>query len=73
MWTSVSSLTLTGISEVFRKVTILVTLSALPCPDLVPNLKLIHVFSAGVDHIGHTSIYKNTDIRTQLHQEFMGL
>jgi phosphoglycerate dehydrogenase-like enzyme len=44
-------------------VTILATLGVLPAiPDLVPNLKYIHLISAGIDRLRHTCIYKDTDI-----------
>lgn len=49
--------------ELFREATILCTLSALPAsPDLVPNLKFIHFFSAGTDHIAQHPIYTHSDI-----------
>lgn len=33
-----------------------------PDPKLVPNLKFVHFFSAGTDHVANTPIYKDTDI-----------
>jgi phosphoglycerate dehydrogenase-like enzyme len=44
-------------------VTVLVTLRYLPPdPKLVPNLKFVHFFSAGTDHVTNTPIYKDSDI-----------
>ncbi|KAI9818978.1 MAG: hypothetical protein M1832_004146 [Thelocarpon impressellum] len=49
--------------ELFRSATILATLSALPPdPAAAPNLKLVHFFSAGTDHVAHHPIYRDTDI-----------
>lgn len=49
--------------ELFQEATILCTLSALPAdPELVPNLKFIHFFSAGTDHITKHPIYTHSDI-----------
>jgi phosphoglycerate dehydrogenase-like enzyme len=49
--------------ETFKKATILCTLASLPSdPKLVPNLKFIHFFSAGIDHVRSTPIYKDTVI-----------
>ncbi|PVH83242.1 D-isomer-specific 2-hydroxyacid dehydrogenase-like protein [Cadophora sp. DSE1049] len=47
----------------WKKSTILVTFNSLP-PSLkiVPNLKLLHLFSAGANHIFQTPIWKDTDI-----------
>ncbi|KAI9806664.1 MAG: hypothetical protein M1825_006121 [Sarcosagium campestre] len=50
-------------ADFFQTATILATLSALPkSKDEAPSLRLIHFFSAGVDHIIDEPIYKNTDI-----------
>ena len=47
----------------WEEATILCTLSALPSsPKLAPNLKFIHFFSAGTDHVQKTPIYKDSDI-----------
>ncbi|CZT43158.1 related to glycerate dehydrogenase [Rhynchosporium secalis] len=47
----------------WKKATILVTFNSLPPSlDLVPNLKLLHLFSAGANHIFHTPLWKDTDI-----------
>ncbi|KAI9792126.1 MAG: hypothetical protein M1835_008057 [Candelina submexicana] len=49
--------------KIYKDVTILVTLSALPpSPDDCPNLKLIHFLSAGTNHVAESPIYKDTDI-----------
>ena len=46
-----------------RMLQFLVTLAAWPStPKEAPNLKLIHLFSAGVDHFAHHPIYKETSI-----------
>jgi len=38
-------------------------MSTLPrSPELVPNLKFIHFFSAGTNHVVNTPIYKNSNI-----------
>ncbi|KAI9714199.1 MAG: hypothetical protein M1812_006420 [Candelaria pacifica] len=50
-------------NEIYKDVTILVTLSALPSsPDDCPNLKLVHFLSAGTNHVADSPIYKDTDI-----------
>ncbi|RDW71784.1 dehydrogenase [Coleophoma crateriformis] len=50
-------------TELFFDATILVTLSTLPRNiKLIPNLKLIHVISAGVDRLADTPIWKETNI-----------
>ncbi|KAJ9628289.1 uncharacterized protein PV06_01268 [Exophiala oligosperma] len=47
----------------WKSATILLTLFALPPkPELVPNLKLIHLFSAGVDHWSNHPIVKDSEI-----------
>jgi len=49
--------------ETWKKVTILVTLSILPPKlDIINNLKLIHLGSAGANHIAESPIWKQTDI-----------
>jgi len=49
--------------ELFKEATIIVTLNALPQdPSLCPNLKLIHFFSAGINHISTHPVYKSTSI-----------
>ncbi|KIW87747.1 uncharacterized protein Z519_11721 [Cladophialophora bantiana CBS 173.52] len=49
--------------ELWRSATILITLSALPeRPEDAPNLKLIHLFSAGVDHYITHPIFTDSDI-----------
>jgi len=49
--------------EIFHRTTVLATLSALPSkPSLVPNLKFIHFFSAGINHIDKHPIYTDSDI-----------
>ncbi|KIW56465.1 hypothetical protein PV05_05124 [Exophiala xenobiotica] len=49
--------------DLWRSATILLTLFVLPPkPDLVPNLKLIHLFSAGVDHWSNHPILKDSEI-----------
>jgi phosphoglycerate dehydrogenase-like enzyme len=51
------------LSEEWKDVTILVTLSALPSkPELAPNLKFIHFLSAGTNQAVDSPIYKDTDI-----------
>lgn len=49
-------------SELYKKATILATLSALPLPELAKHIEFIHLFSAGSDHLIHTPIYTDTDI-----------
>ncbi|KAL2062866.1 hypothetical protein VTL71DRAFT_5938 [Oculimacula yallundae] len=47
----------------WKKSTILVTFNSLPPSlSLIPNLKLLHLFSAGANHIFETPIWKDTDI-----------
>jgi phosphoglycerate dehydrogenase-like enzyme len=49
--------------EEWHRATILATATTLPRdPKLVPNLKFIHFFSAGTDHVTNTPIYKDSDI-----------
>ncbi|KAL2353129.1 hypothetical protein BJ546DRAFT_128319 [Cryomyces antarcticus] len=49
--------------EIFKDITILVTLSALPPQQSdAPKLELIHFFSAGTNHVQNHPIYKDTDI-----------
>ncbi|KAL2432224.1 hypothetical protein ABEF95_004374 [Exophiala dermatitidis] len=49
--------------ELWRSTSILLTLFTLPkTPDLVPNLKLIHLFSAGIDHIAAHPILTDSTI-----------
>ncbi|KAJ4538815.1 hypothetical protein HRR77_006741 [Exophiala dermatitidis] len=49
--------------ELWRSTTILLTLFTLPkTPDLVPNLKLIHLFSAGIDYIANHPILTDSQI-----------
>ncbi|OQU93754.1 D-isomer specific 2-hydroxyacid dehydrogenase, NAD binding domain-containing protein [Cladophialophora immunda] len=49
--------------ELWQSATILITLSALPArPEDAPNLKLIHLFSAGVDHYMNHPIVTDSDI-----------
>jgi len=49
--------------SLWQKATILVTLGSLPSdPKLAPNLKLIHLLSAGVDHFLKHPIFTDTDI-----------
>ncbi|SLM39158.1 NAD(P)-binding domain [Lasallia pustulata] len=49
--------------ELYHDATILATLSALPpSPEDCPNLHLIHVFSAGTNHIQSSPIYTSTSI-----------
>ncbi len=50
-------------AEIYKDVTILCTLSTLPpSPEACPNLRLIHFFSAGTNHIADTPIYTKTSI-----------
>lgn len=50
-------------SDPWQEATILCTLAALPSdPKIAPNLKFIHFFSAGTDHVTNTPIYKDTNI-----------
>jgi len=48
--------------ELYTSATILVTLGALPPPHLAKNLKFIHFYSAGINHIQKDPIYTQTDI-----------
>lgn len=49
--------------ELFHDATILATASVLPeSPEDCPDLKLIQFFSAGIDHIVNSPIYKSTSI-----------
>ena len=50
-------------TEIYKDVTILATLSALPpSPEACPKLQLIHFFSAGTNHIATSPIYTETSI-----------
>lgn len=49
--------------DLWHRATILVTLGSLPPdPKLAPNLKLIHLLSAGIDHFAKHPIFTDTDI-----------
>lgn len=49
--------------DLWAKATILVTLGTLPPdPKLAPNLRYIHLLSAGVDHFLNHPMFKDTDI-----------
>lgn len=49
--------------ETWEKTTILVTLAALPPSlEVIPKLKLIHLISAGANHLAETPVWKETDI-----------
>lgn len=49
--------------DLWQRATILVTLGSLPPkPDVAPNLKYIHLLSAGVDHFLKHPIFTETDI-----------
>lgn len=49
--------------EIYKDATILATLSALPpTPESCPELQLIHIFSAGSNHLADSPIYKTTSI-----------
>ena len=50
-------------SEIFQSATILATLSSLPpSPTDCPVLRLIHFFSAGIDHVVNHPIYRDSTI-----------
>ncbi|EXJ56812.1 hypothetical protein A1O7_07156 [Cladophialophora yegresii CBS 114405] len=50
-------------TDLWKTVTILITLGTLPAkPEDAPNLKLIHLFSAGVDHYTTHPIFTDSDI-----------
>jgi lactate dehydrogenase-like 2-hydroxyacid dehydrogenase len=50
-------------SALYAQATILCTLSTLPdAPEKIPNVKFIHFFSAGIDHIASHPIYTHSDI-----------
>ena len=50
-------------AEIYKDVTILATLSAIPPgPEACPNLQFIHFFSAGTNHIADSPIYTSTSI-----------
>ena len=51
-------------AEIFKNVTILVTLSALPLHphESSPHLEFIHFISAGTNHIANTPVYTDTSI-----------
>ncbi|KAJ5660473.1 hypothetical protein N7507_006924 [Penicillium longicatenatum] len=46
-------------SDLFRKATILVTYVNLPEPEDAENLKVVHTFSAGLDHLMNNPILKS--------------
>ncbi|KAF3928274.1 hypothetical protein AA313_de0208531 [Arthrobotrys entomopaga] len=48
--------------ELFKDVTIYVTMQYLPPPEIAPKLEICHILSAGINHIEDSEIYKNTDI-----------
>ncbi|KAE8350323.1 hypothetical protein BDV28DRAFT_139306 [Aspergillus coremiiformis] len=49
-------------SEVARKATYLVTYTNLPNPEDTENIKLIHFVSAGLDHLIHHPVFRETAI-----------
>ncbi|KAL7273336.1 hypothetical protein RUND412_003813 [Rhizina undulata] len=48
--------------EYYQQATILLTLRELPLPEQAPNLRLVHLFSAGINHIQMHPIYTSTDV-----------
>jgi len=48
--------------DVWKRTDVLFTLHSLPNPEQVPNLKLIHFLSAGINHIEKHPIYTDTEI-----------
>ncbi|KAG9231718.1 D-isomer-specific 2-hydroxyacid dehydrogenase-like protein [Amylocarpus encephaloides] len=48
--------------ELYKKATILVTIGRVPNPEVAGKIKLIHVFSAGVDWLEKTPIWRDTKI-----------
>ncbi|KAF8535390.1 hypothetical protein BDD12DRAFT_855534 [Trichophaea hybrida] len=48
--------------ELYEKATILLTMKTLPLPEQAPNLKLVHLFSSGIDHIVHHPLYTSSHI-----------
>ncbi|KAF8244914.1 NAD(P)-binding protein [Wilcoxina mikolae CBS 423.85] len=46
--------------ELYEKATILLTLKTLPLPEQAPNLKLVHLFSSGIDHIVSHPLYTSS-------------
>ncbi|KIV95626.1 hypothetical protein PV10_03256 [Exophiala mesophila] len=49
--------------ELFRSATLLITLAALPANrEAAPNLKLLHLFSAGIDHWTNHPLVTDSDI-----------
>lgn len=53
-----------SVTEIYKDVTILVTLSAIPRhpQTSAPHLELIHFISAGTNHIANTPLYRDTAI-----------
>ncbi|KAK6533018.1 hypothetical protein TWF281_007181 [Arthrobotrys megalospora] len=48
--------------ELFKDVTIFVTMQYLPPPEAAPKLEICTILSAGINHIADSVIYKDTDI-----------
>jgi hypothetical protein len=48
------------VTDEVKKTTILVTLGYIPPPDLAKNLKLVHLFSAGVDWVYQSPLVRLT-------------
>lgn len=49
-------------AETWKDVTILLTFSTLPTPEVAPNLQYVQVMSAGVNHLFKEPIYKDTEV-----------
>lgn len=52
----------TGLSELYKEVTILLTSDLLPLPGQAPNLKLVQLFSAGFDHLVEDPLFTGSDV-----------
>ncbi|EPS40978.1 hypothetical protein H072_5104 [Dactylellina haptotyla CBS 200.50] len=48
--------------ELFKDVTIFVTMQYLPPPEAAPKLEICAILSAGINHVSDSELYKNTDI-----------
>ena len=53
---------LTPRTELYKEATIIITLRAVPLPGQAPKLKLVHCFSAGIDHMMKSPLYTDSNV-----------
>ncbi|MCJ1308894.1 hypothetical protein MMC25_002549 [Agyrium rufum] len=48
--------------SIYASVTMMITLRMLPLPEQAPNLRYVHIFSAGTEHMAHHALYQKPDV-----------